>query len=114
MRFVLLSVLSLAFACVPQKGKLQYSVDGRLDELTPIQEPVSFQRLSSEILVPRCAECHRSIVNEARVLRWVEPGNPDESLLFQVVESGEMPEDSAPLTTRELELVRAYIQGLVK
>ncbi len=115
MRFALYSfIFILCAACVPEKGPLRYSLDGRIDDITPVQEPVSFQRLSSEILTPRCAECHRSIVNEARVLRWVVPGNPEESLLFQVVKSGEMPEDSAPLTSKELEVVRAYITGLLQ
>jgi hypothetical protein len=39
----------------------------------------------------------------------VEPGNPDGSLLIEMIESGDMPEDGDPVTPDELEVLRAWI-----
>lgn len=118
---ILLTALILAAGCTPDKGKLTYTLPGapvsvpEREGLPPVEaepEVVSFKNIQSEILIPKCAECHRWVNDEARTLRKLVPGDPDASELFQVVESGEMPEDAAPLSTAELELIRAYILSL--
>lgn len=120
---ILLTALILAAGCTPDKGKLTYTLPGAPIsapereglppvEAEPVPEVVTFKKIQSEILIPKCAECHRWVNDEARTLRKLVPGDPDASELFQVVESGEMPEDAAPLSTAELELIRAYIQQL--
>lgn len=113
MRMSLVFLSMLLISCVPDKGKLTYSLDGRLnEEITPITTPPTFEQIKNDILVPRCLECHKWVRDEARVRRKLVPGNAEESELFQVVESGEMPEDAPPLPTRELELIRSYINSI--
>ena len=113
MKIVLALSGMLLVSCVPNKGKLTYSLDGKItQEVTPVTTPATFEQIRNEILVPKCLECHKWVRDEARVKRKLVPGNPDDSELFQVVESGEMPEDAPPLSTRELELIRSYINSI--
>lgn len=114
MRLALVLIIMFLISCVPNKGKLTYSLDGKLtDAITPVSTPATFEQIRNEILVPKCLECHKWVRDEARVKRRIVPGNADESELFQVVESGEMPEDAPPLSSRELELLRSYINSLL-
>lgn len=112
MKVLLLILLTSLAACVPDKGGLVYSLDGK-PRLSPVQtEAVSFATIQSEILT-KCTECHRWAKSEDGIKKFIVPGNPDASELFQSVRSGEMPEDAPPLTTKELELLRGYINSLV-
>jgi hypothetical protein len=40
----------------------------------------------------------------------IEPGNPDGSLLIDMVASGDMPEEGDPMPPEELDLIRTWIQ----
>ncbi|MBY0517241.1 MAG: hypothetical protein K2P81_10045 [Bacteriovoracaceae bacterium] len=111
MKFLLLLLLT---SCLPSKGPLVYSLEGKADPVViDPNEKVTFERISREILVPKCLECHKWVSSEARVLRKLVPGDPENSKIFQSVESGDMPEKGPPLSTGELELMRAYINALV-
>ena len=108
----MLLLLFLLSACVPSKGELTYSLDGK-PRISPVQtEAVSFATIQTEILT-KCTDCHRWAKSEEGVRKRVIPGDPEGSKLFRSVESGEMPEDAPPLSTRELELLRGYINSLV-
>jgi len=112
MNLLAVFALFLLSACVPDKGNLVYSLDGK-PRITPIQtEAVSFATIQTEILT-KCTECHRWAKTEEGVRRWIVPGNPEASELFRSVETGYMPEDGPPLSTKELELLRGYINSLV-
>lgn len=39
----------------------------------------------------------------------IEPGDPDNSLLLEMVVEGDMPEDGDPLSAEEIELIRNWI-----
>ncbi len=39
----------------------------------------------------------------------IEPGDPGNSLLLEMVEAGDMPEDGDPLSPDEIELIRTWI-----
>ena len=39
----------------------------------------------------------------------MEAGDPESSLLVEMVESGEMPQDSDPVPPEEIELIRSWI-----
>jgi hypothetical protein len=107
-----LLLLLLLTACIPDKGKLTYSLDGK-PVFSPIEtDAVSFATIQTEILT-KCTECHRWAKTEEGVRKRVIPGNPDSSKLFRSVVSVEMPEDAPPLSTKELELLRGYINSLV-
>jgi len=106
----LLPLLLLLCACVPSKGDLIYSLDGK--ETTPVViESVSLAELQSEILV-KCTSCHRWARSEAGILSRVVRGDPDSSVLYLRTQDGSMPEDGAPLSTRELEMIRVFITNL--
>jgi hypothetical protein len=112
MKAHLLLLTLLIASCVPDKGQLVYSVDGK-PRVTPVQtEAVSFATIQTEILT-KCTECHRWAKSEDGIKKKLIPGNPEGSKIFQSVQSGEMPEDAPPLTTKELELLRGYINSLV-
>ena len=86
-------------------------------------EPVSFATEVMPILEARCAECH-SEENTELGLRLdsyegvmagsdygtvVEAGDPDGSLLVDMIASGDMPEDGDPVPAEELELIKTWI-----
>ena len=105
-------VLLILASCVPNKGELVYSMDGK-PRVSPVQtEAVSFTTIQTEILT-KCTECHRWAKSEAGIKKYIIPGDAEGSEMFQSVRSGEMPEDGPPLTTKELELLRGYINSLV-
>ncbi|MDX1494097.1 MAG: c-type cytochrome domain-containing protein [Longimicrobiales bacterium] len=86
-------------------------------------EPVSFSAEVMPILEKYCWECH-SEQNAELGLRLdtyegvmagsdygtvVEAGDPDGSLLVDMVESGDMPEEGDPVSPEELEVLKTWI-----
>ena len=82
-----------------------------------------FDRKIKPILVGRCLECHADdrkggldLTSKAGMAaggdsgKAVLPGKPDDSLLLQYVESGEMP-PKHPLPRQEIAALRTWIQG---
>jgi mono/diheme cytochrome c family protein len=73
------------------------------------------------ILVQKCGRCHidtrrgqfgmATIETITQDLRLVSPGKPDESLLFTIVESGEMPRGRNKLTPDELNVIRQWVES---
>jgi mono/diheme cytochrome c family protein len=41
----------------------------------------------------------------------IEPGNPDDSYLLEMVANGDMPDEGDPLTVEQIELIRAWIEA---
>lgn len=84
---------------------------------------VSFADQIAPILEARCSECHSAESSElglrldsyAGVMAGsdygtvVEAGDPDRSLLIEMMESGDMPEDGDPVPADEIELIRTWI-----
>ncbi|NNF38954.1 MAG: hypothetical protein HKO98_02935 [Gemmatimonadetes bacterium] len=91
--------------------------------------PVSFAEEIMPIFERSCVSCHGEpgedgeIVTEASLdmttyeglmagSEWgsvVEPGDPGESLLLDMVKVGDMPEDGEPLDPAEIEMIEAWI-----
>lgn len=86
-------------------------------------EPVSFSQEVMPILEQYCWECH-SEENTELGLRLdsyegvmagsdygtvVEPGDPDGSLLIDMVEAGDMPEEGDPVPPEQLEIIKTWI-----
>lgn len=84
---------------------------------------VSFSTEVMPILERRCWECH-SEENTELGLRLdsyegvmagsdygtvVEAGDPDGSLLIDMIESGDMPEDGDPVPPEEIEIIKTWI-----
>jgi len=84
---------------------------------------VSFSEQIAPIFEARCSECH-SADNAELGLNLstyegaiagsdygavIEPGNPDGSLILDMIASGDMPEEGDPVPPEELELLRTWI-----
>jgi uncharacterized membrane protein len=89
----------------------------------PIQA-VSFAEQVMPIFEARCVECHSATDAELGLNLTtyegvmagsdygtvIEPGNPEGSLLIDMVASGDMPEEGDPMPAEELDLIRTWIQ----
>jgi uncharacterized membrane protein len=85
---------------------------------------VSFAEQVMPILEARCTECHsgsdaelglnlstyEGVMAGSDYGAVIEPGNPDGSLLIDMVASGDMPEEGDPMPPEELDLIRTWIQ----
>jgi hypothetical protein len=73
---------------------------------------VSFDTIKSDILTPHCISCHSDVKTETGLMKWVTPGDPENSSFFTVVENGSMPKNQNPLDSKSLELIRNYITNI--
>lgn len=110
MRNIFLPLTFLVLLSCGKKSDLSYEDNSHTS--FPIEEAVSFSQLKADILSPNCVRCHSSASTEAGLKSWVVAGNPDASPLFLRSEDGSMPKDAAPLSTRDLQEIRAYIANL--
>jgi hypothetical protein len=114
---LLLVTTGLLSGCLPFEGKSELAFTAKPIKLTEGEEvdpdaPVTFELLKEKILIPKCIVCHKGFADEKKVLKKVEPGNPEESELFQSVQDGSMPKDAPVLSSLELAMVRKYIADL--
>jgi mono/diheme cytochrome c family protein len=84
---------------------------------------VSFKDNVLPIFEQHCAECHgdekseeglkliryRTVIGGSQNGPVVEPGDPDNSYLVEMVVSGKMPKEGDPLTAAEIEIIKAWI-----
>jgi uncharacterized membrane protein len=84
---------------------------------------ISFQTEIQPILERRCAKCHggdfpseglnvqsyQSLLAGSQNGSVIIPGDSSSSLLFEKVESGEMPKRGSDLTAEQLELIQQWI-----
>ena len=92
-------------------------------------EPVSFAQEVMPILETHCWECHseqsaelglkldsyEGVMAGSDYGTVVEPGDPDGSLLIDMIESGDMPEDGDPVPAAEIAVIRNWIaEGAAK
>lgn len=103
------------------------SLTGVIRAETPLPERIEFNRDIRPILTSHCTECHGgvtqagdvSFIYAEKVLPpegWVvEPGDPDASVLFERISATDPedrmpPADHAPLSERQIALVRRWIE----
>ena len=101
--------LTFLFACGPKTSSVQYD-DGTISGLN--QDEVSFSMIKSKILQPHCINCHSSEGTETGLKKWIVAGDPDTSKFFTEVENGNMPQNASALTTKDLQLIRSYIEQM--
>lgn len=77
----------------------------------PIEGGVDFATLNSFILKPLCLRCHAWAADEGQVQSRVVAGNPEASSLYVRMANGSMPQGGPALTSAQLEVVAAYING---
>lgn len=84
---------------------------------------VSFSQQILPIFQKRCTECHGSDSAEVGLNlssyetamagsdygTVIEPGDPDASLIIDMISSGDMPDEGDPVPPEELELIRTWI-----
>lgn len=101
------------------------------DELqfSPIAADVSFSEDVTPILEAKCVICHGGADENGAITKEmqldltsydalmigseygpiVEPGNVEDSVLWMMIEVGDMPQEGDPLTAEELEVIQAWI-----
>ena len=104
MTLLLLTIIS---SCGNNRSGLEFSE--RFTDNLEIDKLLRFEDLKSRIIEPHCLTCHKRSGTEDGIAKWVVPGNPEESKLYQVIKDGRMPKKAAPLSTADLEFVRKYI-----
>jgi mono/diheme cytochrome c family protein len=72
----------------------------------------SFEEVKQKILVPHCLKCHQDVANEKVLMEWITPAKPEESPFYLAIKSGEMPQESSPLSADEQALVEKYISSM--
>ena len=92
-------------------------------EAAASHEPISFAQEVMPILERRCWECHseentelglrldsyEGIMQGSDYGTVVEPGDPDGSLLVDMIAAGDMPEEGDPVPPEELEVIKTWI-----
>ena len=87
------------------------------------QAAISFAEQVTPILEARCVECHGEESTELGLRldsydgmmagsdygTVVEAGDPDGSLIIDMIESGDMPEDGDAVPPEEIEIIRTWI-----
>lgn len=99
------------------------STDAASADMPEAHEPVSFSAEVMPILEKYCWECHddentelglrldsyEGVMAGSDYGTVIEPGDPAGSLLIDMVESGDMPEEGDPVTPEELEVIKTWI-----
>lgn len=79
---------------------------------------VTYSQVNSEIFSPKCLNCHgangqlpnlSSYSSFATNTRYIRPGNASGSLLYQMIQSGMMPQDGPPLSQSEIDSIGSWI-----
>lgn len=92
---------------------------------TPTPDPstgsggtASFSEVNSQIFQAKCVQCHGSggtspdlatYSGFATNTNYIVPGSPSTSLIYELVQSGTMPQGGTPLTSSELSLMSEWI-----
>lgn len=88
-----------------------------------VYENVSFKNEIQPILEQRCIKCHggdfpseglnmgshQGLISGSQNGQVIIPGDSSKSLLFEKVESGEMPKRGSDLTAEQIELIQQWI-----
>jgi mono/diheme cytochrome c family protein len=78
----------------------------------------TFTQVNQQILTPSCVSCHHaggqspdlsSYASFATNTEYVVPGNPSQSLIYTVTESGQMPQNGPALTAAQEQLLSSWI-----
>ena len=129
-RFETIGVLAVSF------GLMLGSIDAPLVlstqyayEFSPTRADVSFAQDVTPILEEKCVGCHGEPDETGAIIKEmqldltsydalmlgsefgpiVEPGNVDDSILWMMIEAGDMPQEGDPLSAEELEVIRGWI-----
>jgi hypothetical protein len=120
MKFLILILLSSCFH-QPDGSSLKFENTGLKSIAPQVSDPIpegpitiSYETLKTTFLEAKCFQCHRSMRTEIGFNKFLVPGEPEQTDLFNIVVEGSMPPAGKGdvLTTEELELLREYIISL--
>jgi hypothetical protein len=82
--------------------------------VSPIPEPssVSYTMLYQSVLQAKCLMCHQDFGTEAGLQKYIVPGDPEKSSLYEESASGSMPPGGPALPADELSMMKTYISGV--
>ena len=110
--FLIFASMTVFFSsCLGTKTDLIFEPVAQPESEALVPEQVSYDYLKKEVLTPHCIKCHDRMGDQKLLEWWLVPGVPEESELLLAMEDGSMPPARAA-TTRELEIVRRYIEQL--
>jgi hypothetical protein len=105
-KIIILFFLTLLSSC---KVDIGTNEDGQF-QVVPITANVTFAQLSNYVLSTSCTRCHAWASDEASVQQRISIGDPDNSLLYQKIKSGQMP-PSGSLSSKQILLLENYIKS---
>jgi nitrate reductase cytochrome c-type subunit len=74
---------------------------------------ISFNEFKRDFLIPgKCLTCHAEFANEAGINEHIAAGDPEASLLYTIVESGQMPKNNPALSADKINYLKNYILAL--
>ena len=131
-RFELLSVIALPVGVgLALQGGLTSNRPAAAARATRTHQDVSYAQDVVPILEARCWSCHGAVnpaTGEPKIEKGldmttydalmkgseygpiIEPGGPDDSLMLEMISSGDMPKIGDMLRPQEIELIRNWIQ----
>ena len=124
-QFILITI-AIIFVCafvIFQSNSTNIVTAARPSETTVSVEDVSFNRDIYPLVERRCVKCHsgefpseglnlesyESLMSGSQNGLVIIAGDSINSLLFQKIESGEMPKRGSNLSTEQIELIRQWI-----
>lgn len=70
-----------------------------------------FDILLQKIFQPKCVACHASFATHGGIMSAVVAGNPDASVLYTKVATGQMPKNGTPLSSSEVTAIFDWISA---
>lgn len=112
-RFLFSLAILIVIAGCYGRGSPDHQGFGESVDEGQLGEKTSFQNLKSLILDPYgCVRCHGEMASESGVRKYLVPGNPDGSDIYQRVKSGNMPQEGAKVPDGKVDYLRRYILEL--
>lgn len=71
----------------------------------------TFTFIETNILTPRCVQCHGSMKTYSGTMRYVNAGNSGSSKLFKETNSGGMPKGSSRLSAAQITAIKTWIDA---
>lgn len=105
-KIVLPLAMLAAVSCKVETGTDESS---RFKVINYPMDQVNFAVVRDNVLRPQCAQCHSWATNETEVIKRIVPGEPANSELYKIIQSGQMPQSAPRLTDQSINLVKLYI-----
>ena len=129
-RFEVMGVLAVPLGLILARTDLPLTLVAQGEtQFSYTEAEISFSEDVAPILEENCVICHGGADENGAIKKEmeldltsydalmvgsefgsiVEPGNAEDSILWTMIEFGDMPQDGEPLTTEELEVIKTWI-----